>query len=248
MSLDKSSLEITTTSLKNDVEAENIARSQILRMVGANQNPADFYEFSDSDDILRPIVNRFRGLRIPQTLSVYEGLVTAIIGQQISTSVASMLHSLIVELYGDTIDIDGQTFYLFPTPQSIANAGVEELVKNKFSRRKAEYIHSISEKEVMGEIDLNMIKQMTIEEATETLNSLRGVGPWTTQWLLIRSLGFSDGFPSGDLALQKIISKHLNTSKRMTSEEVLTFSERWAPHRSWATTYIFAALRNGINL
>ena len=201
MSPDKSSLEITTTSLKNNVEAENIARSQILRMVGANQNPADFYEFSDSDDILRPIVNRFRGLRIPQTLSVYEGLVTAIIGQQISTSVASMLRSLIVELYGDSIDIDGQTFYLFPTPQSIANAGVEELVKNKFSRRKAEYIHSISEKEVMGEIDLNMIKQMTIEEATETLNYLRGVGPWTTQCLLIRALGFSDLFPSGDLAL-----------------------------------------------
>ena len=116
MSLDKSSLDITTTSLKNDVEAENIARSQILRIVGANQNPTDFYKLSDSDDILRPIVNHFRGLRIPQTLSVYEGLVTAIIGQQISTSVASMLRSLIVELYGDTINIDGQTFYLFPTP------------------------------------------------------------------------------------------------------------------------------------
>ena len=248
MSRDKCSIDITIESQKNDIQAENLARSHILRIIGADQNPSEFYEFSASDDILKPLVSHFKGLRIPQTLSVYEGLITAIIGQQISTSVASMLRSLIIELYGDATNIYGQTFYSFPTPQSIAEIGVEELVKNKFSRRKAEYIHSISEKEASGKIDLETTREMTIEEATETFISFRGVGPWTTQWLLIRALGFSDGFPSGDLALQKILSEHLITSKKMTSEEVLDFSERWTPHRSWATTYIFAALRNGIKL
>ena len=121
-------------------------------------------------------------------------------------------------------------------------------MKNKFSRRKAEYIHSISEKEATGQIDLESTKRMTIEEATETLTCLRGVGPWTIQWLLIRSLGFSDGFPSGDLALQKILGESLNTREKMTSEEALAFSQRWTPYRSWATTFIFAALRNGIKL
>ena len=197
---------------------------------------------------MKPLVNLFKGLHIPQTLTVYEGLITAIIGQQISTNVASMLRSLIIELYGVSTSINGETFYSFPTPQSIAEIGVEELVNNKFSRRKAEYIHSISEKEASGQIDLESTKRMTIEEATETLTCLRGVGPWTIQWLLIRSLGFSDGFPSGDLALQKILGESLNTREKMTSEEALAFSQRWTPYRSWATTFIFAALRNGIKL
>mgnify|MGYP001330309753 FL=1 len=243
-----SSLEITIKSQNSDISAENFACSQLLRIIGADQNPSDFYEFAASDDILKPLVNLFKGLHIPQTLTVYEGLITAIIGQQISTNVASMLRSLIIELYGVSTNINGETFYSFPTPESIAEIGVEELVNNKFSRRKAEYIHSISEKEATGQIDLESTKKMTIEEATETLTCLRGVGPWTIQWLLIRSLGFSDGFPSGDLALQKILGESLNTREKMTSEEALAFSQRWTPYRSWATTFIFAALRNGIKL
>ena len=243
-----SSLEITIKSQNSDISAENFACSQLLRIIGADQNPSDFYEFAASDDILKPLVNLFKGLHIPQTLTVYEGLITAIIGQQINTDVASMLRSLIIELYGVSTSINGETFYSFPTPQSIAEIGVEELVNNKFSRRKAEYIHSISEKEATGQIDLESTKRMTIEEATETLTCLRGVGPWTIQWLLIRSLGFSDGFPSGDLALQKILGESLNTREKMTSEEALAFSQRWTPYRSWATTFIFAALRNGIKL
>ena len=243
-----SSLEITIKSQNSDISAENFACSQLLRIIGADQNPSDFYEFAESDDILKPLVNLFKGLHIPQTLTVYEGLITAIIGQQINTNVASMLRSLIIELYGVSTSINGETFYSFPTPQSIAEIGVEELVNNKFSRRKAEYIHSISEKEATGQIDLESTKKMTIEEATETLTCLRGVGPWTIQWLLIRSLGFSDGFPSGDLALQKILGESLNTREKMTSEEALAFSQRWTPYRSWATTFIFAALRNGIKL
>ena len=243
-----SSLEITIKSQNSVISAENFACSQLLRIIGADQNPSDFYEFAASDDILKPLVNLFKGLHIPQTLTVYEGLITAIIGQQISTNVASMLRSLIIELYGVSTNINGGTFYSFPTPQSIAEIGVEELVNNKFSRRKAEYIHSISEKEASGQIDLESTKKMTIEEATETLTCLRGVGPWTIQWLLIRSLGFSDGFPSGDLALQKILGESLNTRGKMTSEEALAFSQRWTPYRSWATTFIFAALRNGIKL
>ena len=243
-----SSLEITIKSQNSDISAENFACSQLLRIIGADQNPSDFYEFAASDDILKPLVNLFKGLHIPQTLTVYEGLITAIIGQQISTNVASMLRSLIIELYGVSTNINGETFYSFPTPESIAEIGVEELVNNKFSRRKAEYIHSISEKEATGQIDLESTKKMTIEEDTETLTCLRGVGPWTIQWLLIRSLGFSDGFPSGDLALQKILGESLNTREKMTSEEALAFSQRWTPYRSWATTFIFAALRNGIKL
>lgn len=243
-----SSLEITIKSQNSDISAENFACSQLLRIIGADQNPSDFYEFAASDDILKPLVNLFKGLHIPQTLTVYEGLITAIIGQQINTDVASMLRSLIIELYGVSTNINGETFYSFPTPQSIAEIGVEELVNNKFSRRKAEYIHSISEKEATGQINLESTKKMTTEEATETLTCLRGVGPWTIQWLLIRSLGFSDGFPSGDLALQKILGESLNTREKMTSEEALAFSQRWTPYRSWATTFIFAALRNGIKL
>ena len=77
------------------------------------------------------------------------------------------------------------------------------------------------------------------------LTSIRGIGPWTVHWLMIHALGHSDGFPYGDLALQRFMGTLANGGVRMPAQEALSYSERWSPYRSYATAYLFAAARQG---
>ena len=79
----------------------------------------------------------------------------------------------------------------------------------------------------------------------ERLTAIRGVGPWTAHWLLISALGETDGFPSGDLALQRTMGRLVTGGPPMPAAEALAYSERWSPHRSYVTTYLFASTRAG---
>ena len=80
----------------------------------------------------------------------------------------------------------------------------------------------------------------------EELVKLRGVGPWTAQWLLIRAFGRPDGFPEGDLAVQRSLGVLYNGGKRLTPDEAVALSARWRPYRSYLVTYMFAAARQGL--
>jgi len=238
-------------SLQVRITGDNLSDTNIQktiktlsRILGLNQNPSQFYDIYKSDPIIGPLINKYTGLHIPQSNSIFEGLVTAIIGQQINTSVANMLRSLLIEKYGESIKINGNLFYVFPTPEKIMSVGIEELHKNKFSSRKAEYIWGIAKSICTNELNVDMLAKSPYEKAMKDLVDLRGVGTWTAQWLMINSLGFEDGFPSGDLALQKILTEKLERKPLMSDDQILNYSNIWSPYRSWATIYLFADIRN----
>jgi 3-methyladenine DNA glycosylase/8-oxoguanine DNA glycosylase len=72
------------------------------------------------------------------------------------------------------------------------------------------------------------------------------VGSWTAHWLLIRALGHPDGFPGGDLALARTVSRLYGLDHTMSPAELEEFSQRWAPYRGYVTLYLFAASRMGL--
>jgi DNA-3-methyladenine glycosylase II len=115
----------------------------------------------------------------------------------------------------------------------------------KCSYRKAEYITDLAAKVASGQLDLEGLMTKSDEEAGRTLVGIRGVGPWTVQWLLIRALGRTDGFPDDDLALLRTLGHLFGDGFPVTKAEALGASRRWAPFRSYVTTYLFAAARSG---
>ena len=83
------------------------------------------------------------------------------------------------------------------------------------------------------------------EDVIYALTNIRGVGLWTANWLFIRALGRTDGFPHGDLALCRALGLLLNMGTPLSPEEALDYSRRWSPYRSYVTAYMFAAIRSG---
>ena len=76
------------------------ATGQVAWLLGAGQDLAPFYAMADKDPAMSAIIQRFHGLHLPHTASVYEALVLAILGQQIATNVARIIRTLLIETHG----------------------------------------------------------------------------------------------------------------------------------------------------
>jgi DNA-3-methyladenine glycosylase II len=123
---------------------------------------------------------------------------------------------------------------------------VEELQRLKLSRRKAEYIQGIAAAALGESNGLEALRQLPDAEVVEQLRQLRGVGPWTAQWVLIRALDRPDAFPLGDLALRRTVSQLYFNGADLDDTRLEEFSRRWSPWRTCATIYLFTALRAGM--
>ena len=222
------------------------AKDSLTWILGGDIPLAEFYATAREDPVLAPLVKQLYGLHVSQTPTVFEAFVQSIFSQQIATNVARIIGSLLLDRYASTMTHNGHTYYAFPTPASLLPDGIPGLRGIKLSNRKAEYILDVATAMVDGSLDLEGLRLLTDEEATKRLLALRGVGPWTAHWLLLRALGRMDAFPAGDLALRRIVSRLYLDGEELSVRQLEEFSERWSPWRSLYTTYLFAALRRGI--
>ena len=86
------------------------ATEQVKWILGTDEDLAPFYHLSRQDPDMSAIVDRFCGLHLPHTASVFEALVLAITGQQIATNVARIIRTLMIETHGPRQAFDGEIF------------------------------------------------------------------------------------------------------------------------------------------
>lgn len=226
-----------------DADGE-VAAAQVRWMLGTDQELAPLYALAESNPAVAGLARQFRGLHLPRTATLFEALTVAILGQQISARVARTMRTLLIERYGTRAEFDGATYYAFPRPEAVLSALPEELRELKLSRSKAEYVRVIAGAAL--EPGWDELYELPDDEVVRRLTALRGVGNWTAQWALVRGLARPDALPLGDLALRRGVSRLWRDGATVTDAEVKTIAERWRPWRSYATAYLFAALRTGM--
>ena len=226
----------------DDVES---ATDRVSWLLGVDQGLAPFYELGRADQAMAGLVEQFYGLHLPHTASVFEALVLAVLGQQISTSVARIIRTLLIETFGPSAEFDGETYYAFPRPASIWASSPAELHTMKLTQRKSEYVHGLAGSALDPEMGLECLEELTDREIVEKLVALRGVGMWTAQWVLIRAVGRPDALPLGDLALRRVVSHLFMDGEDVNDAKVEEIAQRWSPYRTYATVYLFSALRIG---
>ena len=226
----------------DDVES---ATDRVSWLLGVDQDLAPFYELGRADQAMAGLVEQFYGLHLPHTASVFEALVLAVLGQQISTSVARIIRTLLIETFGPSAEFDGETYYAFPRPASIWASSPAELHTMKLTQRKSEYVHGLAGSALDPEMGLECLEELTDLEIVEKLVALRGVGMWTAQWALIRAVGRPDALPLGDLALRRVVSRLFMDGEDVNDAKVEEIAQRWSPYRTYATVYLFSALRTG---
>ncbi len=208
-----------------------------VRMLGLGQDAEGFERQFQDDDLIGPIVHRQTGLRIPLAATPWEGLAWAITGQQIGLGFAISLRRRLIQLAG-TLHKSGLTSH--PSPAAVARLEVADLQKLQFSRSKAEYLLEAARKIAAGELDLDGLRNASAKRAARLLSNLRGIGPWTVDYMFLRGLGFPDSLPSGDAGIAQGLERLTGT--RPTAKEIQTLAARFAPYRSLAAAHIWASL------
>ena len=238
--VEKPKLRINTFSKLNAKEKSYLS-DKIADIFRLRDDLRALYDFMDQDSILRKIKKELYGLRPPGIgANIFEGAIRVIIQQQISLRVAYVITGTLVRRFGEKIEINGEAYYDFPSPQVLANADETELRKCKLSRQKARYIRDLALKVVNG-YDLEKIRKMNNEEAIEELMKFKGIGRWTAELILITTLGRMDLCVPDDLGARKAVSYFYFDGKLQSGDIVRKFTERWGEFKGWIIYYLICA-------
>lgn len=213
--------------------------ARLLRLLGLGVDPRPFERRMRRSAELRRLIDGQRGLTIPQTHDLVDGLIWVVAGQQVSLAVAFMLRRRLTERFGRPV---GGGLALLPSPATLAALDYDELTAIGFSRRKAEYLVDLARDAVAGTLDLAALEQGSATAVERRLSAVRGLGPWSVHYLMMRALGFADCVPVGDVALAASLARFFELAERPEKARVHELMAPFAPHRSLATFHLWNRL------
>jgi AraC family transcriptional regulator, regulatory protein of adaptative response / DNA-3-methyladenine glycosylase II len=209
--------------------------ARVRRMLGLDEAPEAFER--GLDPAFRALAAPRKGLRIPLTADVWESLVWAILGQQVNLAFAYALRRDLVARFGVPAPLGLRTH---PTPQALAGVDPGELQALRLSGAKAGTLVRAAQAVLSGELPLEAFQTATRADAR--LRALKGIGPWTAQYVLMRGCGFADCVPVGDAGLTLALQRHFHLDHRPGPTETQALLEPYAPHRSLAVFHLWASL------
>ncbi|KAJ2698785.1 hypothetical protein FB645_005541 [Coemansia sp. IMI 203386] len=186
--------------------------------------------------------------------SGYVSLSQSIIYQQLAGKAAAAILLRFLKRYGQLKDAskaamleqdDASLVYddfLFPSPDRVVALDVNEMREVGLGQRKAEYLKEVAKRFSDGVLSDQKLAEMTDEEVSRSLVSIRGVGQWTADMFLMFHLKRPDVLPTLDLAVRKAMCHHFGvrfSKNTPTHEEMVEMSRHWVPYRSVATWYMW---------
>jgi AraC family transcriptional regulator, regulatory protein of adaptative response / DNA-3-methyladenine glycosylase II len=225
-----------------DLDTKEIRRL-VTRLFDLDADLAGFRALAATDPVLSRIVPRRPGIRLPQLLDPFEGMVRAIIGQQVSVAGAATTIERLVRLLGEPApELDGIRLLAFPSPEAVASARPEALAAVGLTRAKTAALQAVANAVLDGRIDWERLRAGTADESQATLVALPGIGPWTASYVRMRTLGDRDAFPASDLGVIKALRALTPQGDKITVPEITALGERWRPWRAYATLHLWNSL------
>lgn len=195
--------------------------AKVSRMLGVTADLGPFYAVARADPILWGIVEPLYGLRHVRAESLFEALLTTVIEQQIALALAQRGERWLVTRFGNAIDYEQQSFYLFPRPEQLASLTVDDLTPLKITRRRMEVLLEIARLQAAGEVDLEVLSLQPTERIHARLVALKGIGHWTAAWAIIRTVGDYFYVGEADVALQAAVNYYFYGQEKRAAPQVV---------------------------
>jgi AraC family transcriptional regulator of adaptative response / DNA-3-methyladenine glycosylase II len=211
------------------------AHAVVARVLGLSQDAAACARLARRLGFARLVRGR-EGLRLVQTVSAFDGLAWAIIGQQINLPFAFQLRQRLALHAGEPA---GGGLVALPAPATVAALAPEALCALKFSRQKADCLINAARLIVSGRLDLEGLRAMSATRVERILAAVRGLGPWSVNYLMMRSLGFADCVPYGDTGLTSGLQRLMKLEQRPGADATRRLMRVFSPHRSLATAHLW---------
>jgi 3-methyladenine DNA glycosylase/8-oxoguanine DNA glycosylase len=218
----------------------------VERMFGLTDDITAFLQRAAPDPVIGPRTRGLAGLRLFRKADVVEEVVVNILAQQISLPFAYQCKARLVAAYGPRLALGGATQYAMITPEILATLTPEMVRPLLLSRQKATAMQAFGDAVVSGTLDLAALPALTDTEVTAALTAVRGIGPWTAQWTLGRTLGRGHVVPVGDVGVQAVLGKAYGLGRKMTPDEVRAWADGWGEHALLAVIYLVVGTWRGL--
>jgi AraC family transcriptional regulator of adaptative response / DNA-3-methyladenine glycosylase II len=187
-----------------------------------------------ADPRLRPLVEAIPGLRVPGATDGFEIAVRAIVGQQISVAAARTITGRFAALLGEPLaDRMGGIRVAFPRPEDVVEGSLDAL--GMPSARRATLV-ALARAICDGALDLSAGTERGA--VRESLLAIRGIGPWTADYIALRALGDPDAFLPSDLVIRQVLGDGAGPA---SVREVEQRSLRWRPWRAYAVVHLWTS-------
>ena len=190
------------------------------------------YSFANHEIILKKIMHLFdtehnprllplkTGVRVVGSYGPFETAVSIILGQLISIEQACYRLEQLIKLYGQQLD---EQIYSFPEPEQLIDQEIEEI---GIPKMKAGAIRALAK--IISTKELAFSEIADIPATEKKLLAIKGIGPWTSQLILMRCFGYKDAFPKTDLFIRRAI------------KDSLVDESLWQQKQAYLTHYLWA--------
>lgn len=170
----------------------------------------------------------------PPRQSLFCSLVESVTSQQLSGKAAATIFARVKALYPGSA---------FPSPDQLLKTDDDDLRRAGLSRAKVAFVKDIAAKMISGHVPQpRKLAKMSDAEIVAVLTQIHGVGRWTAEMLLMFKLGRPDVLPVHDLAIRKAFMNIYGLAEMPAPAEVEEHGERWRPHRTTASRYLWRSL------
>jgi DNA-3-methyladenine glycosylase II len=222
-------LEVTVSGSSLPPSTSFVAMSVLTRLLGVDRCLDDFYREADDDPGLGQLARLFRGLKPPRFPTLFEALINAFACQQVTLSLGIQLLNRLAATCARGGNVPGDRAYAFPSRDDLAGRTPDELRALGFSRQKGEAIIELARTVAGRRLDLDELEDLDDAAVVARLRTLRGVGRWTAEYVLLRGLGRLHVFPGDDIGARNNLQRWLGILEPLDYDGVRRVLARWQP-------------------
>jgi len=188
---------------------------------------------SKKDKVMRSLIKKYSDTNLTTRKDVFFSICKSIVGQQISVAAAGSVFLKFKKACGGKI-----------TPKVVKNLSILKLKRCGLSRQKVRGIKDLSKKFLDKTFNPNLIKKMEDEESIIYLSSLRQVGRWSAEMILLFTFNRPNIWPVQDIGLLRAISNNYKKKYLPPKQFVNDLRKKFSPYCSVATWYLWRSIDN----
>jgi AraC family transcriptional regulator of adaptative response / DNA-3-methyladenine glycosylase II len=217
--------------------------ARLRRLFDLDADPREVAEHLGADSVLGPLVARRPGLRVPGAVDGFELALRAVLGQQVTVRGATTLAGRLARLVAEPLPGAPRAIARLPiSAERLAGASLASVLGIGLPRARAECVLALARAVAGGELS-ELASDASAEDPIafrRRLRALPGVGAWTAEYIVMRSLRWPDAFPEGDIALRKAMGG-------LSPARLRAAAEAWRPWRAYAAQHLWASLGDSPN-
>jgi AraC family transcriptional regulator of adaptative response / DNA-3-methyladenine glycosylase II len=188
-----------------DTSYIHLILTRIRGLFDLDSDPVVVANSLESHPKMKTLLKKHPGIRLPSGWDSFEIGVATILGQLVSIEQGRRLVADLIEHLGEesSLTYEGKLIRLFPTPLAVATSDLKEL---KTTQNRKETLRSFARAIHQGEISLEPTQD--IEDVEKKLKRIKGIGPWTAEYISLKAIRHTDSFPSTDLILGRALKSY----------------------------------------